>query len=133
MKKFFVMVLVIAIVVFAGWAYMNSGNPAGQADPTPTPTPTPASIPTAEPEPEVVTPSPTPEEKEEKLTADAVYSGREDSNSIEIIIDGKYISAKLSSQLKQDFDGLGIEEQDKIKIEYTLKNGLYEVHKISKN
>ena len=131
MKKFFVMVLVIAIVVFAGWAYMNSGNPAGPADPTPTPTPT--SAPTAEPEPEVVTPSPTPEEKEEKLTADAVYSGREDSNSIEIIIDGKYISAKLSSQLKQDFDGLGIEEQDKIKIEYTLKNGLYEVHKISKN
>ena len=128
MKKFFVMVIVIAIVVFAGWAYMNSGKPVEPVEPTPTPTP----VQTVEPTPEVVTPEPTPEQ-EEKLTADAVYSGREDSNSIEIIIDNKYISARLSPQLKQNFDSLGIEENDKIKIEYTLKNGLYEVHKISKN
>ena len=126
MKKFFVMVIVIAIVVFAGWAYMNSEKPVTTEEPTPTSTP----VQTEEPTPETPTPTPTPEVK--KLTADAVYSGREDSNSIEIIIGDKYVSARLSPQLKQNFDSLGINEEDNIKIEYTLEKGLYEVHKISK-
>ena len=131
MKKFFGILILIAVIIFAGWAYMNSGAPE-KKDPDPTPSASPA-VTTPQPTPEeVVTPKPTPQE-ETKLTAKAVYVGRADSNFIEIMIGGKYVSAKLSPDLKANFDSLDIEEEDNITIEYTLDKGVYVVHKISKN
>ncbi len=128
MKKFLGIVIFIAAIIFAGWAYMNSGTPI---DPLPSSDPSPSPVQTTEPSPEVVVTS-SPEPKEEKLTANAVYSGRADSNFIEIIVDGKYISAKLSPELKASFDSLDIEEEDSVTIEYTLEKGIYIVHKLSK-
>ncbi len=131
MKKFFGILIFIAVIIFAGWAYMNSGTPA-KTDPDPSPSPSPAvTMPQPTPE-EVVTPKPTPEE-EEKLSAKGVYAGRADSNFIEIMINNKYVSAKLSPDLKASFDNLDIEEEDNVTIEYTLDKGVYVVHKISKN
>ena len=127
MKKFLGIVIFIAVIIFAGWAYMNSGTSVN-----PEPEPTASPVVTVQPTPEiVVTPQPTPEEK--TLSAKAVYAGRADSNFIEIMINNKYISAKLSSSLKASFDSLDIEEEDNVTIEYTLEKGMYVVHKISKN
>ena len=72
-------------------------------------------------------------EEEKRLLAKGVYAGRADSNFIEIMINNKYISAKLSPALKAGFDNLDIEEEDNVTIEYTLEKGVYVVHKISKN
>ncbi|MBQ9096970.1 MAG: hypothetical protein IJY55_01065 [Clostridia bacterium] len=128
MKKFLGIVIFIAVIIFAGWAYMNSGVPA---NPQPEPTVSPEV--TVQPTPEeVVTPQPTPEE-EKRLSAKGVYIGLADSNFIEIMINDKYVSAKLSPSLKASFDNLNIEEEDNVTIEYTLEKGVYEVHKISKN
>lgn len=135
MKKFFGILIFIAVIVFAGWAYMNSGAPADKADPTPLPSASPSADVIVTPEPEdkpVVTPQPTPETVK-KLSAKGVYAGKADSNFIEIMIEGKYISAKLSPDLKAKFDSLNIEEKDNVTIEYTLDKGVYVVHKISKN
>ena len=126
MKKFLGIVIFISVIVFAGWAYMNSGTPVTpESDATPTPVLTPQAT------PEVVTPQPTPEEQ--ILSAKAVYVGRADSNFIEIMMNDKYVSAKLSEQLKTTFDSLNIEEEDAVTIEYTLEKGVYVVNKISKN
>ncbi|MBR2507247.1 MAG: hypothetical protein IKB70_10205 [Bacilli bacterium] len=128
MKKFFGIVILIAVIIFAGWAYMNSGN---TANPEPQPTASPVVTPQPTPE-EVVTPQPTPEEVK-TLSAKAVYVGLADSNFIEIMMNGKYVTAKLSPQLKASFDSLNIEEESDVTIEYTLEKGVYVVHKISKN
>ena len=129
MKKFLGIVIFIAVIIFAGWAYMNSGSPA---NPQPQPTVSPDIIPQPTPE-EIVTPKPTPEEQQQKLSAKGIYIGLADSSSIEILINDKYINAKLSPSLKASFDSLNIEEDDNVTIEYTLEKGVYEVHKISKN
>lgn len=130
MKKFLGIVIFIAVIIFAGWAYMNSGI---SVSPQPEPTASPVVTPQPTPE-EVVTPKPTPEEaKPQTLSAKGVYAGRADSNFIEIMINGKYVTAKLSPSLKASFDNLNIEEEDNVTIEYTLEKGVYEVHKISKN
>ncbi len=127
MKKFFGIVIFIAVIVFVGWAYMNSGSPAN-----PEPEPTASTVVTVQPTPEeIVTPEPEPEEA--KLSVKAVYAGRADSNFIEIKINNKYVTAKLSEQLKANLDNLDIEEEDNVTIEYTLEKGVYVVHKILKN
>ena len=137
MKKFLGIVILIAVIVFAGWAYMNSGvptnpKPENSASPTQTPTLAPSEMDTPELKPEeTATPTPTPEAK--KLSVKAVYVGLADSNSIEIKINDKYVNAKLSEQLKKKFDNIDIEEEDNVIVEYTLEKGVYVVHNISKN
>ena len=119
MKKRCVLALVLIMLLFAGCAPVAPNPPAE-------PTPIPIETPIASPD---VSPAPTEETFE---TATAVYVGRADLNFIEILMNGKYISAKLSDEIKDKFAGLNIGENDKIKITYAIEDGIYEVHEISK-
>ncbi len=122
MKRLCYLMAVIMMLTLAGCVNTQHENPV---EPTPSP------VQTASPTPDAATPEPSKEVVTE--TAMAIYGGRADLNFIEIIINDKYVSAKLSTELKGRFDELGLKENDKIKVEYTVKNGLYEVYEISKN
>ncbi len=116
MKKIIIMITA-AMLIISG---CNKAVPPVQS-PEPTVTPTAA-----------VTPAPTAGEK--KLTMKATYGGRADSNFIEVILeDGSFETLKLSDEMKENLENLGIEDDDKIEITYTEENGVKTVTEIKEN
>ncbi len=77
------------------------------------------------------TPSVTPEI--EKLTINGTFGGRADTNYIEIIKeDGSFESLRLSEDVRDSFEALNINEDDKVEIVYDEENGEKVVKEIIK-
>ncbi len=124
--------IIIGCIV-AGILTILAGCSESSTQPEPTPTLTPEATESASPEPEVSL-SPTqnstpqtnaggqePQEQGEKMTA--LFVGRADPTTIEIMVDEEVKTAKLDEQMQEKMSSLELQDNQTITITYVMQDG----------
>jgi len=135
MKKISIICIASLLVLFASCTQDNPNlrlEPAGKktVEPTATVIATADPIDSADPN---ATPSAITKNLDGSTTAEATYWGRADSNFIEVNIVGRGFEVyQLSDEVKEKFDSLGINEQDKIIFTYEKIDSMRRITSVEK-